>query len=89
MTFGERLQNLITARTDGKIEAYEKLLSDMGISATRVLDQISNKERPTYDELSTIMRHLDTSLDYLTELNDIDGNFIYSDGKNSGYVKND
>lgn len=89
MTFGERLQNLITARTDGKIEAYEKLLSDMGISATRVLDLISNKERPTYDELSTIMRHLDTSLDYLTELKDIDGNFIYSDGKNSGYVKND
>lgn len=89
MTFGERLQNLITARTDGKIEAYEKLLSDMGISATRVLDLISNKERPTYGELSTIMRHLDTSLDYLTELKDIDGNFIYSDGKNSGYVKND
>lgn len=89
MTFGERLQNLITVRTDGKIEAYEKLLSDMGISATRVLDLVSNKERPTYDELSTIMRHLDTSLDYLTELKDIDGNFIYSDGKNSGYVKND
>lgn len=89
MTFGERLQNLITARTDGKIEAYEKLLSDMGISTTRVLDPISNKKRPTYDELSTIMRHLDTSLDYLTELKDIDGNFIYLDGKNSGYFKND
>ena len=87
MTFGERLQNLIIARTDGNAEAYEKLLSDTGISATRMIDLILDKDRPTERELTAFIYHLGTTLDYLTGLKDIDGNVIYFNGKNSGYVK--